>query len=364
MKNEIEIIKNLLLPLLGEEKSILTKNSSWNLISSGFILFESDPKPLYTEIYKLETPNPENVISKLPELYDSFIDEIAEEYVLGIVNPVATKLIEQDSSLFIERVAFLNTLKSGITKQERLKIRKELPNLADRVNYSFSEKNIEVAIKKKAREDLKIKFTNWDHELKEKPNKKGKVISLSWFKYAAAAIVVLSFLIWQPSQSSNDDLFSDYGDNISSLTKDNYNLFNTSNVNNGERGNDYGFIGYTNIENKLVLSGLTFFKEGNYDKAKSILTEINLKEHSVEVFYFLSLAQLNSNDTETAIKNLEYLKNKKDLKFIDDVNFHLAMGYIKKGNRKKSKILLKQLLVNKSKFKDKAELILKKMRWF
>jgi hypothetical protein len=206
MKNEIEIIKNLLLPLLGEEKSVLTKNSSWNLISSGFILFENDPKPLYTEIYKLEISDPENVISKLPELYDSFIDEIAEEYVLGKVNPAATKLIEQDSSLFIDRVAFLNTLKSGITKQERLKIRKELPNLANRMEFSFSEANIKTVFKKKAREDLKNKFTNWDNELKEKPNKKGKVISLSWFKYmVAASIIITAGLFYFKSSNLNDN---------------------------------------------------------------------------------------------------------------------------------------------------------------
>jgi hypothetical protein len=76
------------------------------------------------------------------------------------------------------------------------------------------------------------------------------------------------------------------------------------------------------------------------------------------------LSQLNSNDIDVAISNLEFLKNKKDLKFSDDVKFHLAMGYIKKGNRKKSKIILKELIVNNSKFKSRSELILKKMRWF
>lgn len=206
MKNEIEIIKNLLLPYFEEEFGDLIKKSDWNLIASGFILFEKDPKPLYTAIHKLQILDSEIVTAKLPELYDSFIDEIAEEYVMGEMNPVAIKLLEQNSSLFIKRVSFLKSLKSVITKEGRLKIRKELPNLADRLNYSFSEKSIEVAIKKKAREDLKNKFKDWDNELKEESNKKGKVISLSWFKYmAAASIIITAGLFYFKSSSINDN---------------------------------------------------------------------------------------------------------------------------------------------------------------
>jgi hypothetical protein len=390
MKNEIEIVKSLLLPLLGNGVSDSVEKNNWEAITIAFVLFESDQKPLYTEIYKLETSESENIISKLPELYKFFVNDIAEGYVLNNRNSTITnKLIETGNSIFNERVTFFKTLKSVITKKERLRISTELPNLADRINFSFSEENIEAAIKKKAREDLKNKFKHWDTELEKvesvspfeenifeevplsKPKvsykhieKEKKVISLSWFKYGVAAMLILSFFIWQPSQSSNDELFKEYNDNINSLTQDNYKLFNTSNINNGERGNDNSYRDYTTLEVKGILSGLTYFKEGNYDKSKSILTKINLKKSSVEVLYFLSLSQLNSNDTDVAISNLEILKTKKDLKFLDDVKFHLAMGYIKKGNRKKAKILLKDLIVNNSKFKSKSELILKNMRWF
>jgi tetratricopeptide (TPR) repeat protein len=405
MKNEIELIKSLLLPLLDNEVTELNGINNWEAITNAFVLFESNQKPLYTEIYKLQTPESENIISELPELYRTFVNEIAEEYVLNNKNSTITnKLIETGSSIFYERVTFFKTLKSTITKQERLRISKELPNLSDRINFSFSDENIEAAIKKKAREDLKNKFKHWDNELEEdlvspfeqsvveeelncfevslegniakevsfsKPRvssqnskKEKKVISLSWFKYGVAAMLVLSFFIWQPTQSTNGDLFTEYNSSINFLTQDNYKIFQNSNLDNGERGNDNSYMDYTTLEIKSILSGLTYFKEGNYDKSKSILTKINQKKSSVEVLYFLSLSQLNSNDIDVAISNLEFLKNKKDLKFSDDVKFHLAMGYIKKGNRKKSKIILKELIVNNSKFKSRSELILKKMRWF
>ena len=191
MKNEIEIVRNLLEPLLGEEINNL--NNNWKTITSGFVLFENDSKPLYTEIYKLETSNPENIISKLSELYQSFVYEMAEVYVLGKENTTTTTLIEQGSSLFSERAAFLKTLKNAITKLERLKIKKEFLIPKENIDLSYYDKNIEFAVKKKARIDLKDKFSSWNKELKKEGRKqKSKVVFLSGIKYAAAAMIIIS----------------------------------------------------------------------------------------------------------------------------------------------------------------------------
>jgi len=204
MKNEIEIVRNLLEPLLGEEINNLI-NNNWKAITSGFVLFENDSKPLYTEIYKLETSNPENIISKLPELHQSFVYEMAEVYVLGKENTTTTTLIEQDSSLFSERVAFLKTLKNVISKLERHRISKELPNLSDNIDFSFSEANIKAAVKKKARGDLKNKLSNWDQELAEEPKKKGKIISLLMIKYAVAASIIITVGLFYFKSFNNSD---------------------------------------------------------------------------------------------------------------------------------------------------------------
>ena len=193
MKKEIEQIKSLLEPILSKEMNRLSEKSNWEAITSGFILFEKNPNHLYTEVYRLKTSNPENIISELPLLYQSFINEIAEDYVLGKKNTTATILIEQGSFLFSERVAFLKTLKNIITKQERLKIKKAFLIPKENIDLSYYDKNIEFAVKKKARIDLKDKFSNWNKELeKEGRKQKSKVIFLSGIKYAAAAMIIIS----------------------------------------------------------------------------------------------------------------------------------------------------------------------------
>jgi len=210
MINEIVIAKNIFLSHMKDETSI-----DWEAITLGFAVFENDLKPLYAEIYKLELADPEEIISKLPELHELFIEELAEAYVLDKSSVVNNEL--KESPLFKEKVSFFRTLKNVIAKQERKRIIQELPKMSNHLDFSFSENEIESALKKKARADLKEKFDKWDKEIISEENEvvyaklhslddqideslttdvglkeKGKVISLSWIKYAVAALVVVS----------------------------------------------------------------------------------------------------------------------------------------------------------------------------
>ena len=391
MRNEIEILESLLFPLINEKESNFIKRINWDAFISGLIMYEKNPKPIYTEIYKLQLINPEEVISKLPDLYDSFLENLAEEYTLGHINSSVISLMKTQNSNFEDKVAFFKVLENVVKKQEREKIIKELPNLSNKVNFTLTDTIISSVVKKKAREDLKNKFGKWDKELEnEKENentnsfeidlkdrtdeslildfnieKKGKVISLSWIKYlATAAILVLAFFIWQPTQSSDNELFAYYSANLESLTKGNFSSLETEILNSNERGDDFILNNYSKIETEKALSGLSYFKAGNYDRAKKIFTELNPKEHNSQILFFLALSQLNTNDIDASILNLEYLLIQPIFNYSDDVKFHLAMGYLKKGSRNKSKILLKELISSDSKIGEDANLILKEMRWF
>src|SRR5690606_10804671 len=139
------------------------EKANWELMINGFLVFENDQQPLYNEIYKLELNDPEKVISRLPKLYRNFIEEMAEDYVLESISKIPEILKENKD--FVEKVHYLKTLKNVITKVERKKIKEELPLAYQRVTFQPNEKDIENAVKQKAREDLMEKLQAWNQEV-------------------------------------------------------------------------------------------------------------------------------------------------------------------------------------------------------
>jgi hypothetical protein len=222
MNNSSTLIKGLILPLIIKmSKGNLNTLSDdfWNQFANDFIHYEIDAQPIYSTLYKLELQNPEDVFDKLPQAYSSFINELAEEYVLGNENEIIIKLLESNNEFFLKEVTFLKTMKVVITKLERQDIKKNLPEAYERLVFELDEETLRQVAKKKSREDLRAKFEHWDEEfvkeesnlkLKEysivresnssfdneesvyPSNPKRKVISLSWIKYAAAACIVLT----------------------------------------------------------------------------------------------------------------------------------------------------------------------------
>jgi hypothetical protein len=222
MNNSSTLIKGLILPLIIKlSKGNLNDlpDDFWNQFANDFIHYEIDAQPVYSTLYKLELQNPEDVFDKLPQAYSNFINELAEEYVLGSENEIIIKLLESNNKLFLKEVIFLKTMKAVITKLGRQDIKENLPEAYDRLVFELDEEILKQVAKKKARENLKAKFKQWDKELVEEEadselieysivretnssfdneesiyptNPKRKVISLSWIKYAAAACIVLT----------------------------------------------------------------------------------------------------------------------------------------------------------------------------
>lgn len=222
MNNSSTLIKGLILPLIIKlSKGNLNDlpDDFWNQFANDFIHYEIDAQPIYSALYKLELQNPEDVFDKLPQAYSNFINELAEEYVLGNENEIIIKLLESNNELFLKEVTFLKTMKAVITKLERQNIKENLPKAYDRLVFELDEEVLKQVAKKKARESLKAKFKQWDKELVEEEavselikysivretnnsfeteesvypsNPKRKVLYFSWIKYAAAACIVLT----------------------------------------------------------------------------------------------------------------------------------------------------------------------------
>ena len=410
MIREIEITKYIFSSCIKDKKDI-----DWETIVYGFAVFVNDPKPLYGEIYKLELDDPEEIISKLPELHELFVEELAEAYVINKSSITIIELLE--SPFFNEKVRFFRTLKNVLVNRERKRIIQELPEMAALLDFSLSENEIKSAIKKKARTELKSNFKDWDKQVQEAPNvlpnsqikedvdadisnyyvssrkqkslsanlqkslsanskKEVKVISLFWIKYAVAAIFVLGFFVWQPTQNTNVELFAYYSNNVSSYTSAEFEEldyqpkvlsrkdYKKNDKKVEKRDIEYRSNNYAPRKSENIWLGLKYFNEGNFDKGKEILLKANVGEKSPKLLIFLAISQLNTNEIDKAISNLEFLKNLSDFEYLNDVSFHLAMAYIEKNKRDKAKFLLKELIKTDNKFTDQSKEILKKMRWF
>lgn len=208
MKLAIDIVKKALLPALEKDPEFdLSKLSItyWETFTENLLDFKNDAKPLFTSIYSLELSDPEKIISIIEDIYQSLIEELAENHVLGIHSKAIEYFLVSKNDIFEKEVLFLTNLEKAIKKVERKRIKQDLPKAFDRLTFELSDESIALAIKKKEREALREKMKVWDQELAiidEAPIqlfndvKETKVISLSWIKYAVAACFVLGVGVW------------------------------------------------------------------------------------------------------------------------------------------------------------------------
>ena len=151
MNTASTIIKSLIVPLVIKFTKVDVNSLSddyWKQFATDFIYYENDATPIYTSLYKLELQNPEAVFQQLPQAYSSFINELAEGYVLGNQNEITTKLLENKNETFLKEVSFLKTMKSVITKAERNQLKKDLPLAYDRLVFELDEETLKQVEKK------------------------------------------------------------------------------------------------------------------------------------------------------------------------------------------------------------------------
>lgn len=213
MKKSEQIIKSLVLPVLEKGNNFNQSNLNddfWKAFTSSILLYENDAKPIFKVVYELQLKDPEKVIKNLTSIHTNFIKELAELHVLEGSDEAIDILLANNSKLFIEQVNYFKTVKGVITKLERERIREELPKAYEKVTFEIPENDLEAAIKKTERENLKKKFKQWDEELTDfshvaaatslvpvsEKSATSKVISLTWVKYAVASCFVVAVGTW------------------------------------------------------------------------------------------------------------------------------------------------------------------------
>lgn len=210
MEKEIQIIQDLFIPVLQKDKRFdVSKcdNPFWKKILQEFIDYQQDSKPFYAIIYGLELAEPMKVIHKLENLQHSFLDQLAEENVLGYSSEGIVKL-EQNNPFFKERVEFYKNLEKAIILSERKRMKSELPSMYDKYTFELDEKQLAQAIANRERKALRDKMKLWDKELlAEKEEEQvielsaNKTITktfplMSYIKYALAACLVIGLGFW------------------------------------------------------------------------------------------------------------------------------------------------------------------------
>ena len=210
MEKEIQILQDLFIPVLQKDERFDASkcdNTFWEKILQEFIVYQQDSKPFYATIYSLELAEPMKVIHKLENLQHSFLDQLAEENVLGYSSESIVKL-EQNNPFFKERVEFYKNLEKAIILSERKRMKSELPSMYDKYTFELDEKQLAQAIANRERKALRDKMKLWDKELlAEKEEEQvielsaNKTITktfplMSYIKYALAACLVIGLGFW------------------------------------------------------------------------------------------------------------------------------------------------------------------------
>ncbi len=396
MRTAIALLKNLILPQLEKDadfKQLKASDIFWAKFTSDFLNYEKDPKPVFAAVYSLELEDPEKIIKKLPTVYESWFEELAELYVMGTSSNELNELHLNSNSTFNRHVSFFKELKNAVTYLERRRMIKEMPLAYAALSDGISDDHIQAAAKERGREELRTKFKIWDEEMaeekiemifsessysmhppKERTEKgtvemskraRSKDISSSYrWLYAVAAVLLIGFFIWQPTQKSNEELFNSYAGSQQVISKINFSeLGNTENAV-VTRGGEYRLPGLTHNESESALEASNYIQQQEFYKAKNILEQLDPAGKNAEVLFFLAFAQLNTGEIDLGVENLETLSQKTDYIFQEESQFQLALGYLAQDDKASAKKLLHKLEEDQGKYSGEASAILKDMKWF
>ena len=102
MELAIDIVKSILLPKLEKDTNFdsnITDATFWESFATALLDFEKDDTTCKTAISNLGLNNPERIISKLPNIYNSYVNELAENFVLGNESEAIGSLLKSKNIL-------------------------------------------------------------------------------------------------------------------------------------------------------------------------------------------------------------------------------------------------------------------------
>lgn len=198
MELAIDIVKSILLPKLEKDANFdnnKVDETFWESFATSLLDFEKNDTLCKTAIYSLALNKPERMIAKLPNIYNLYIKELAENYVLGNESEVTETLLKSKNQVFNDEVRFLNNLEEAITEIEHERIKEIL---------SADNESLVTELNEKEKNETKVISFSWFNEV--------AASSKTWIKYAAAACIVLTAGIMYIKFNSGNN-FVQPGDN-------------------------------------------------------------------------------------------------------------------------------------------------------
>jgi hypothetical protein len=176
----------------------------------------------------------------------------------------------------------------------------------------------------------------------------------------AALITGIAFIIWQPTQYSNNKIINKYSTDFP-------NQFSLEEPTNGlTRGFYIGFSGDFDANEKENLSlALQSYENQNYVQSAHYFQIIDsLLFRDPDLALYMSISQFKSGIDKVAIVNFKYLCTLENFRFQEQAQFFLSLAYIKSGKISEARRLLRKIKDGKSEYSLQATNILSKMRWF
>jgi|GEM_PF-2048735 len=191
-------------------------------------------------------------------------------------------------------------------------------------------------------------------------NMKKKVLTRKiWRAISIAAVFtgLLGFFIIQPTTTSNNEIYSAFSDiQPGEIERDK--------VTDPLRGEEYIIPGLPMTDSEFGIKGLDYFEREEYINAASSLQQIkNIKAYP-ELMLYMAISQLKSNQSSSALINLEYLSSLKNFKSAELAKYYLSLGYINTGKVLKARKVLKEIARAKGTYSTRASEMLSSMRWF
>ena len=191
-------------------------------------------------------------------------------------------------------------------------------------------------------------------------NKTKKIITRKiWRAISIAAVFtgLLGFFIIQPTTTSNKEIYSAFSDiQPGKIEKEK--------VTDPLRGEEYIIPGLPTTDSEYGIKGLDYFEREDFINAASSFQQIqNIKAYP-DLMLYMAISQLKSNQTSSALINLEFLSSLENFKSADLAKYYLSLGYINTGKVLKARKVLKEIAKAKGTYATKASEMLLKMRWF
>ena len=203
MTNDLEILKELFLPLLEEMASYSpgladdTRGETfWAELRYALLISTHEQLQDLLADYKITDLG--RYATQFDKLKSAYIAWLAQYYCAGQISPAITLLLEKDDAVFMEEIAFQKDMLTAVMQAGRAAIREELKLSDEFAGADISDEELSGAFsvlqRDAERNELRRQLQGWDEEkpATSKPAKKRKrfgAIPLLFLRIAAAAAV-------------------------------------------------------------------------------------------------------------------------------------------------------------------------------